>query len=135
MAYTTIKGKLVRVKNGQIGSKTISETIRDNVEEEKKKKMKGGRGLNCNRTACQKPPATYYNSSTRAWYCESCANMIDEWSIRQGEALLCAYDPKILHPFFNFSDPQPKSLRQATMAILKKCQEDAGLNNAEPPPH
>lgn len=27
----------------------------------------------CNRTACQKPDANWFNTSTRAYYCQSCA--------------------------------------------------------------
>lgn len=31
----------------------------------------------CNVTACQKPGAEYWNTSTRAWYCEKCARAIN----------------------------------------------------------
>ena len=31
----------------------------------------------CNRRACQKPGADWYNSATRAYYCEECATKID----------------------------------------------------------
>jgi hypothetical protein len=32
----------------------------------------------CNRSACQKPGAVYYNHSTRAYYCADCADMINK---------------------------------------------------------
>lgn len=38
---------------------------------------KGKEGGSCNRTACQKPnSAKYYNRSTRAFYCRTCALLI-----------------------------------------------------------
>jgi hypothetical protein len=39
--------------------------------------MKGLFNGNCNRTACQKPEATWYNHSTKAYYCAECANLIN----------------------------------------------------------
>jgi ribosomal protein L37AE/L43A len=39
---------------------------------------KGKQGENCNRTACQEPKsAHFYNTATRAWYCEDCAYKIE----------------------------------------------------------
>ncbi len=32
----------------------------------------------CNRTACQKPGATWWNPSTLAYYCQSCAIKINK---------------------------------------------------------
>lgn len=40
--------------------------------------MKGERGGNCNRTACQRPGAMYYSVWTRAYYCGTCARMIND---------------------------------------------------------
>jgi hypothetical protein len=39
---------------------------------------KGLEGGSCNRRACQAPNAIYYNKSTRAWYCECCAGLLNE---------------------------------------------------------
>lgn len=39
---------------------------------------KGEKGKNCNRTACQTHGATWYNLSTRAYYCAECALLINE---------------------------------------------------------
>lgn len=39
--------------------------------------MKGIKNGNCNRTACQKPIASYYNHSTEKWYCADCATLIN----------------------------------------------------------
>jgi len=35
--------------------------------------LKGKFNGNCNITSCQKPGATWWNKSTRKYYCESCA--------------------------------------------------------------
>ena len=32
----------------------------------------------CNRTACQEPPAIFYNFSTQLYYCGNCAKMINK---------------------------------------------------------
>lgn len=40
--------------------------------------LKGKYGGNCNRTACQKPGAVWYNHSTREHYCSSCASTLNE---------------------------------------------------------
>ncbi len=32
---------------------------------------------NCNRTACQQPPATWWNPNTQAYYCAYCAMLIN----------------------------------------------------------
>jgi len=38
---------------------------------------KGVKGGNCNRTACQAPGAYWFNHSTRAYYCGTCADLIN----------------------------------------------------------
>ena len=40
--------------------------------------LKGVYERNCNRTACQKPGAVWYNHSTREHYCPSCASTLNE---------------------------------------------------------
>lgn len=37
-------------------------------------------GTKCNRAACQRPGPTWWNPSTRAWYCPRCARAINEHS-------------------------------------------------------
>ena len=39
---------------------------------------KGKRGGNCNRTACQRSNAWWYNKTMRAYYCGDCAGAINE---------------------------------------------------------
>ena len=34
----------------------------------------------CNRTACQKPGAIYYNHSTKKYYCPTCADMLNKYN-------------------------------------------------------
>lgn len=38
---------------------------------------KGHKGGSCNRTACQAPNAVWYNHSTQAYYCTTCARMLN----------------------------------------------------------
>lgn len=40
-------------------------------------KLKGVRGGNCNRTACQKPNAYGWNVGTHAYYCRECQRDIN----------------------------------------------------------
>lgn len=47
--------------------------------------IKGEKNGLCNRTACQAPGATYYNHSTRKYYCEPCANEINR--VNRADAL------------------------------------------------
>jgi hypothetical protein len=45
--------------------------------------IKPDKGLyngSCNRTACQKSGATWYNHCTRAYYCKPCAHEINRWN-------------------------------------------------------
>jgi len=65
---------------------------------EKNPALKGIKGGNCNRTACQKPGARYFNKSTLAYYCRECAEAInksqDEDDVIRlyGTELLCELD-------------------------------------------
>lgn len=43
----------------------------------------------CNRTACQQPGATYFNTSTRAYYCEPCARDITDFTKRVDGFHIC----------------------------------------------
>lgn len=42
--------------------------------------LKGQYKGNCNRTACQKPNAIWYNHSTRKYYCEECAITLNRYN-------------------------------------------------------
>lgn len=57
--------------------------------ESRHKPDKGRKGGSCNREACQRPGATWFNSSTRAWYCPECAEKINYWSMRDDGVVLC----------------------------------------------
>lgn len=50
---------------------------------------KGWRGGSCNRTDCQQPGATFYNTSTRRWYCPACARKINDFAERVDKVTLC----------------------------------------------
>jgi hypothetical protein len=42
------------------------------------KDLKGIKNGNCNRSACQKPNAVYFNHSTEKYYCHACAVLIND---------------------------------------------------------
>lgn len=42
-----------------------------------KSELKGVKGGNCNRTACQMPHADWYNPYTYAYYCRCCAKELN----------------------------------------------------------
>lgn len=52
--------------------------------------VKGAFNGLCNRQACQVPGATWFNSSTRAYYCPACAAKINEFSAQADGYLLCS---------------------------------------------
>lgn len=58
---------------------------------------KGKKGGRCNVTACQEPGAWYFNKSTSAYYCRSCARDINranrsDCMALYGTPLLCELD-------------------------------------------
>lgn len=59
-----------RVKNGSVPYQRF---ITDPVAITPKK---GTRNGNCNRTACQKPGAFWWNRGSHSWYCTDCALML-----------------------------------------------------------
>lgn len=61
-------------------------------------RLKGKKGGHCNLTACQKPGAYYYNHGSMAYYCESCAHMLNRVNTRDSFVIalghpLCTLDP------------------------------------------
>jgi hypothetical protein len=58
---------------------------------------------NCNRSACQEPikGANWWNSSTRAYYCEPCARSINEAALQFDGVVICTAvtDPADQPPF------------------------------------
>lgn len=55
--------------------------------------MKGDKNEECNRTVCKNQNANWFNLSTRAYYCKSCANEINYWSKRDSNIILCTEQP------------------------------------------
>ena len=82
MAYTTIDGKLVKVgkksyMRGHINHVPTPRPMQD-YEPPKNAADKGEYGGSCNITRCQRPnSATWYNHSTRKYYCPSCARTLN----------------------------------------------------------
>ena len=61
---------------------------------------KGEKGQRCNRTACQMPGAYWYNHSTRAYYCGTCADLIN----RDHERFKDSFTESLGHPLLTL-DP------------------------------
>ncbi len=81
MSYIVLNGKLVKTqRNRWRGGTNIGEILKANAKAAKKAALKGKQDGNCNVTACQKPGATWWNTSTRAYYCPHCASEINRWS-------------------------------------------------------
>lgn len=61
----------------------MSKSYRDNLQVDKPiQHGKGVKGQLCNRSACQSPGAYWFNHSTRAYYCGTCADLINRDSQR-----------------------------------------------------
>ena len=69
--------------------------IADGKAAAEKALLKGKFDGNCNRTACQTPLVrrgirnNWWNYGTRAYYCQHCALLINEWPVQRGERPLC----------------------------------------------
>lgn len=93
----------------------LSKTIRAGVENRPDKgKLNGA----CNRTDCQRPGATWFNTSTRAYYCEGCAREITNFTKRADGFHIC------------FPSTGDASLDAATMKFGK---EPEGLQGSRHP--
>lgn len=57
---------------------------------------KGSHGGSCNRRSCMKPKsALYFNSSTRSYYCGTCAALINTANyVDTAPEVLCNYVPR-----------------------------------------
>ncbi len=96
MAYTVIRGKLVKtVHAGQVVRRNVN-LFRDGPPIPPNKPDKGDKNGSCNRTACQRPGANWFNHSTRRYYCQSCAFMLNDCNRRDAMELygheLCTKD-------------------------------------------
>lgn len=81
MSYVVIAGKLVKVERNRWSGKTnVGKIVQENAKKVEMAALKGKQGGNCNVTACQRPGATWWNTSTRAYYCPHCAREINRWS-------------------------------------------------------
>lgn len=73
------------------------------------KKDKGNYMGSCNRTSCQKPGAEYFNHSTRAYYCQECAEILNRENHTDAQRLygheLCTKGLHITDPNGQFYVP------------------------------
>lgn len=80
---------------------------------------KGSYGGWCNRTACDNDAATWYNSSTRAYYCEKCAAEINYWSRLDHNTTLC-HDQSVVQ--------SPEDIRTELDEVKAIREKAASLN-------
>lgn len=59
---------------------------------------KGEKGGSCNRHACQKPGAWWFNRSTERFYCEDCARLINDYPPTQRDSMRLYGDPRLCVP-------------------------------------
>lgn len=78
----------------------MSKAYLDNLQTDKPiGELKGEKGGNCNRSACQAPGAYWYNHSTQKYYCETCADVLNKDRFNAADAArlyghpLCTLDP------------------------------------------
>lgn len=76
MAYTVINGRLVKTKHAQRAIQR-NVNLRADTPVPPNKPDKGLFGGSCNRRACQRPGADWFNHSTRRYYCRSCAHTLN----------------------------------------------------------
>ena len=76
--------------------------------------IKGVKGGNCNRTACQKPGAIYYNKSTEKYYCKCCADEIN-WPGGRSDTMRL-YGTELLCELDDPDDTENKSVDRYEMA-------------------
>lgn len=74
---------------------------------------KGAFNGSCNRTACQAPGATWYNHSTRLYYCPACAGLIN-YPGGMADALRL-FGHAVCTPGPPGTDPLPASVRPAEL--------------------
>jgi hypothetical protein len=56
---------------------------------------KGKKDGSCNRGACQRPGAVFFNLSTRAYYCPKCAHDIDQFAVSERAGRICYTDEEL----------------------------------------
>ncbi len=109
-------------------------------EKAKTNEQKGKFGGDCNVTQCQKAGACSYNHAMRAYYCEECANKINEASITHNGVGLCDIIPDNSHLDENISKNEeekrnqtiePDSYRPITQP-LKRIDGKIGRNEKCP---
>jgi hypothetical protein len=97
---TSLKQQLGRVKIAKrqsfqsYGGYTEDQVrTRSMYEEPALKADKGKKAGSCNRRACQKPGAVFYNRGSYAYYCGDCARLINDAYLGDlGDEPLCSID-------------------------------------------
>ena len=116
--YTDMLRKRLR---NPLPTQTVT-AITEGLAAREKAVLKGQFDGNCNRTACQAPLVrhgigeNWWNSSTQAYYCTSCARLLNRESQRFEAIEICTYqtDPSS-RPAYPYD--QTRSARQAAQQV------------------
>lgn len=87
---------------------------------------KGEKGGNCNRTACQRPGAVWYNHSTRKYYCPKCASLLNRFNDVDAQSMF-GHDLCVLVA----PDEMPKLKPLPKLGDLMSVEEWIGCVNAD----
>lgn len=89
--------------------------------------LKGKKGGNCNRQACQQPYAIFYNHGTSCFYCASCTLMLNRDTFNARDAERLWGHPMVQVDMDAFQDLQVKAM---TPGFKATRQSDHALNLA-----
>lgn len=80
-----------RMKNGKVkGEIEVSEkTKRSRIHEEKRRHLPGKKGGACLNVGCPEKNAQWLNIQTKEYFCEACAKVINELSIKKSGQKIC----------------------------------------------
>ena len=110
----------------------------------KSEDLKGKYQGNCNRTACQRPGAIWYNHSTRKYYCISCAHELNYDRFNKADSmnmyghLLCTegqHDPEWNYEYSTWQKEivrfpeEPKISDAGSLTLLRPTIERKYLDN------
>lgn len=83
--------------------------------------LKADKGLkngSCNRTACQEPGASFFNRSTKMYYCEGCAATINSFADTKAYCMETFGSPELC-----VHDEGPHDLRFKPLPYLAKATD------------
>lgn len=81
----------------------------------------------CNRSACRAVGATWWNTSTRAWYCAECARLINEGAVNFGDQPICFSADDVKYAEIPVGERSLERVREGMRAVMASIQSDLGV--------